>query len=209
MIEIFEDIQLRNVYSSIINFLSYEDINNLRCINKKTKENFRKVYLLPENRKMFKTIYNKRFFDKKHGNVFEFNEIIGPFCSFCTSKQFWQHYFPLIDDGDMVKYMNQYVQIKSNPSSSNYFFVRHIFDEREAFPLTYWEKHFAKIDQWKVWIHINVYYDSLKYWNDYKLQPRIKFMGFDLSPENYDPGELIPVSVNYSDGFIYLYYTGY
>ena len=69
-------------------------------------------------------------------------------------------------------------------------------------------QEFGKEHPYRMWVRIHLYYDSLKYWLN-KVYPKIKLMGFDLSPNLYKEDELIPVSITFDEDYIYLYYTPY
>jgi len=208
MKEIFEEIEFRNIYSNILKYLSIQDIQSLSLLNKNSNSYIHKIFQLSENQNLLCNLQSKRFFDRNKGKMFIFNKNLGPSCNgIDCSKEFWKKYFSEIDEGDFVYILStgKFIQINLKNVELNYFLVRHEYDGRKSFPVEYWQ-HFGKEYRYRLWVHIHVYYDSLKFWMKDK---RIKFMGFDLSPELYQPLELIPVSLTYDEDYIYLYYTAY
>lgn len=208
--EIFLDKQHRNLYSNIIQYLSYEDIRNLALLNKNANNHIQNMIQLDENKTIFDTIFNRRFYDRKKGNLYIFEDMVGPSCSSInTTKLFWKKHFPSIDEGDIIhiKPYGKFIQVSSIDTYPNYYLVRHYFDGKKSFPLNYWQE-FGKENRYRMWVHIHLYYDSLKYWLN-NVEPKIKLMGFDLSHELYEEDELIPASITYDEDYIYLYYTSY
>lgn len=209
--EIFVNKQHRNIYSNIIKYLSLEDIKNLALLNKSSNCQMQNMIDLVENQKIFQTIFNRRFFDKEKGSLYVFEHMVGPSCSSINNtKLFWKKHFPSIDEGDIIyiKPYEKFIQVISKDIyPNNYYLVRHYFDGKKSFPLNYWQE-FGKEHPYRMWVRIHLYYDSLKYWLN-KVYPKIKLMGFDLSPNLYKEDELIPVSITFDEDYIYLYYTPY
>jgi len=128
-------------HRNIISYLTYDDIKNLFLVNKSFKKHIHRL----ENREILDRIKNRRFFDRKKGKIYKFDITSDP-------KFFTISSCPTIDHGDIIhtkdgKFIIFKGFVDRNPEINNpqIYFVRHVFDGREAFPLDYWHIHKNKI----------------------------------------------------------------
>lgn len=204
---LFTDVRYRNLLSDIMRYISYQDVQNLFLLNKKSFDCIQRFVYNQENKFFLKQIICKRFFERKKGELYEYDEILPPSSSILHDKIHWKRIFPSIDYGDVIllKKSGKFVQIIPKISSESKFFVRHMIDnqyDKNVFPIDYWESFGFKYP-FRLWIHVYTLGDSLLKWkSDHH---RFRFIGSDL---NFCGTDSINLYITYDENLIYVYVDG-
>jgi hypothetical protein len=202
---IFDSKEYRHLFLGILYYLTYDEIFNLLCLDKKSRKYIQDFLLLDENQIVIGPIIQRRFFDRRECNFIVNDTFLQPKFTISNDKTFWKRYYPNIRDGDIIYLKNSDKFVNINLS---HIFVRYEFDDRLSncelgllFPIDYWKK-IGKKYPFRFWITVKVYYESLKIW---KMNGNFRFVDLDLDPKLYRDDVPIEICFTYVEEIIYIY----
>ena len=135
--------------------------------------------------------------------IYTYTDVISPSSIKCFDTSDWVRYFPDIDYGDVIflEKSGQFIKIRCQKDEN--YFVCHTTEYKQEmneriFPIDYWQE-FGKNYTYRLWIHVNVFYESFLEWIK---NPKIRTIG----EINVSDNNMIQLSITYDKDIIYIYH---